>query len=45
MLLRLALSKLGDLMLPEDAVLLLDGGAPLVFRDKGRVETRKGTRV
>ena len=24
---------------------VLDGGATLVFRDSGRVETRKGTRV
>lgn len=36
--------KLGGLALPEGGVLLLDGGATLVFRDKGRVETRKGRR-
>ena len=39
------LSKLGAFVLPEGGVLFLDGGATLVFRDKGRVEMRKGMRV
>jgi hypothetical protein len=29
-------------MLPEGSVMLVDGGATLVFRHDGRVETRKG---
>jgi hypothetical protein len=32
-------------VLPEGGALLLDGGATLVFRNNGCVETRKGTRV
>jgi hypothetical protein len=37
--------KLGELALPEGGVLFLKGGETMVFRDNGRVETRKGTRV
>jgi hypothetical protein len=39
------LPKLGALALPEGGVLLLGGGETLVFRDKGRIQTRQGTRV
>jgi hypothetical protein len=41
----LGLWKLGGFLLRDGAVLFLDGGAMLVFRHEGRVETRKGTRV
>lgn len=44
-LFRAGLWKLGGLALPEGGVLLLDGGATLIFRENGRVEIRKGTRV
>jgi hypothetical protein len=39
---RVGLGKLGGFMLPEGSVMLVDGGATLVFRHDGRVETRKG---
>ena len=44
-LFRAGLWKLSGLALPEGGVLLLDGGAMLVFRENGRPEIRKGTRV
>jgi hypothetical protein len=44
-LFNVGLSKLGELALPEGGVLFLRGGELMVFRDNGRVETRKGTRV
>ena len=34
--------KLGELALPEGGVLFLKGAETMVFRDSGRVETRKG---
>jgi hypothetical protein len=37
--------KLGGFMLPEGSVMLVDGGAKLVFRHKRRIEIRMGTRV
>lgn len=37
--------KLGGFVLPEHDVLFLRGGEVMVFRDNGRTETRKGTRV
>lgn len=37
--------KLDGFVLRDGDVLFLDGGAKLVFRHEGRVETRKGTRV
>jgi hypothetical protein len=37
--------KLGAFVLPEGSVMLVDGGAVLVFRHNRRVEIRKGTRV
>jgi hypothetical protein len=39
------LRKLGGFMLPEGSVMLVDGGATLVFRHEGHVEIRKGTRA
>jgi hypothetical protein len=44
-LFKAGLWKLCGLVLPEGGALLLDGGATLVFRNNGCVETRKGTRV
>ena len=35
--------RFGDLVLPEGGVLLLDGGATMVFRHSGRLETRRGS--
>jgi hypothetical protein len=43
-LFKAGLWKLGGLVLPEGGVLLLDGGATLMLRDDGRVESRKGLR-
>jgi hypothetical protein len=36
---------LGGLVLPEGSVMLIDGGAKLVFRNNGRIEIRTRTRV
>jgi hypothetical protein len=37
--------QLGRYMLRDGDVLFLKGGATLVFRHNGRLETREGTRV
>jgi hypothetical protein len=37
--------KLEGFVLRDGDVLFLNGGATLVFRHEGRVESRKGTRV
>ena len=39
------LSTLGGRVVPEGGVMLIDGGARLVFRQQGRLEIRKGARV
>jgi hypothetical protein len=45
LLFKARLSTLGGLVLPEGGVMLIDGGARLVFRHEGRLQFRKGTRV
>ena len=45
LLFKAKLSTLGGLVLPEGGVMLIDGGAKLVFRHQGRIEIRKGTRA
>jgi hypothetical protein len=42
---RVGLWKLGGLVLPEGSVMLIDGGAKLVFRNNGRMEISTRTRV
>jgi hypothetical protein len=37
--------KLGSFALPEGSVMLVKGGAMLVFRHNGRTEIRTGRRV
>lgn len=37
--------KLGGFLLPEGSVMLIEGGAKLVFRNNGRIEIRTRTRV
>jgi hypothetical protein len=39
------LRKLGGFLLPEGSVMLIEGGAKLVFRNNGRIEIRTRTRV
>ena len=42
---RVGLWKLGGLVLPEGRMMLIGGGARLVFRNNGRVEIRTRTQV
>ena len=45
LLFKAKLSTLGGRVLPEGGVMLIDGGARLVFRHEGRLQSRNGARV
>jgi hypothetical protein len=44
-LFRAGLSKLGGVVLRDGDVLFFNGGEKMVFRQDGRIQIRKGTRV